>query len=606
MADNLNLKVDELDFQGIKSNLKEFLRSQDQFRDYNFEGSGLNVLLDLLAYNTYYNSFYLNMALNEAFLSTAQKRGSVVNAAKSLNYTPRSTTSASIAGTISLTVTGSPSTVTIPAYTKFSGSLEGVSFKFLTTEAITVSRSATGTYTTTATLKEGAFVRNTFVVNTLDPDQQFQLLNAAADTSTLVVRVLNSTSDTTTRTFVRADNIVSLDAESQIYHLEESSTGLYEVKFGDGIFGVALENGNVVVLEYFVSKGASANEIESLTYADSISGITGMSFVASSASSGGLEKETINQIRYNAPKAYASQNRVVTSDDYESLLLQQSIVDSVSVWGGEDNDPPAYGKVYIAIKPSAGDVLTATEKDNLISSVINPKKVLTVSTEIVDPEYIYLLIDVTVKYNPDLTVKSPASIQAIVREIINAYNTSEIGKFSKYFRFSKLSRLVDVAERSITNNDLSIRMRKEINVQLSTPTRYEINFSNPINNATDGRPASHPYGAANKITSNAFTYLGYENCYLEENGGIMRIYQAGSVENIGVLNNAGTLDYTTGKVILTSFAPSAFADGGTTLKLTAYPAEKDILPLRNQIIQINDEDITISLLNDKTISLVNR
>lgn len=606
MADNLNLKVNELDFQGIKTNLRDFLKSQDQFRDYNFEGSGLNTLLDLLAYNTYYNSFYLNMVLNEAFLNTAQKRTSVVNAAKALNYTPRSTTSAKITGTLRVTPSGSPATVTIPAYTKFAGTLEGTTFNFLNTESILITPDNGAYVASDIVLTEGTFVRNTFTVNRNDPDQKFQLLNANADTSTLVVKVLNSSVDTTTRTFVRPDNIIELTATSQTYFLEEGSEGLFQVKFGDGYFGIELENGNIVVLEYLVSKGKLANDIESINYASSISGITNITFNATSPAYGGLERETINQIKFAAPKAYEAQNRAVTVEDYKGLLLQQSIVDSVAVWGGEDNDPPEYGKVFVAIKPSVGAVLSATEKTNLIRGVINPKKILTVRTEIVDPDYIYLLIGASVKYNSDITTLGQNTIKEIIINTIKQYNDSDIDEFSKYFRYSKLSRLIDLSERSILNSDLSVRMRIEKNIQLNVRQRIEIRFSNAINSTTNGRPASHPYGVGNQITSNSFTYAGLENCYLEENNGIMRVYQIVRSERIGVASNVGTVNYSTGTVVLSNFVPSAFEDGGSTLKLTAVPQDKDILPLRNQIIQIRDEDISVIIIDDKTISLVNR
>ncbi len=606
MADNLNLKVNELDFQGIKTNLRDFLKSQDQFRDYNFEGSGLNVLLDLLAYNTYYNSFYLNMVMNEAFLTTAQKRTSVVNAAKSLNYTPRSMTSSSVTGTLTATPSGSPASITIPAYTKFTGSLDGSTYTFVNTESILIFPSSGSYVASDITLTEGTFVRNLFTVNINDPDQKFQILNTNADTSTLVVKVLNSSVDTTTRTFTRAQNIIEVNSESQVYFLEEGADGLYQIKFGDGTFGVALENGNVVVLEYLVSKGSLANDIESLTYSGSISGVTNISFVANSAASGGLEKENISSIKFNAPKAYEAQNRAVTTEDYKTLLLQQSTVGSVSVWGGEDNDPPEYGKVFVAIKPSTGTALTATEKLNIIRNVINPKKVLTVRTEIVDPEYIYLIIDASVKYESDKTTLSQNSIKEIVIDTIKLYNSSDIDEFSKYFRYSKLSRLIDLSERSILNSDLSVSMRVEKDIQLGQSQRVEIKFSNPINSTTDGRPSSHPYGVGNQVTSNAFTYNELENCFIEENNGIIRIYQLVNTDKIGVISNAGTINYTTGTIILSSFSPSAFADGGTTLKITAIPEDKDILPLRNQIIQIRDSDISVTMIDDKTISLVNR
>jgi len=605
MAIDNNLRVDELNFDGIKTNFKRYLQAQDQFRDYNFDGSGISALLDLLAYNTYYNSFYLNMVASEAFLPTAQKRNSVVNLAKSLNYTPRSTTSATISGTLTLTAPAAPASILVPAYTEFSGTIDGKTYKFLNTVASTVS-ATNGVYSTTINLKEGKLITTRYTVNLNDADQRFLIQNTNVDTSTISVSVLNSISDSTSRTFATQENLVEINSTTKVYFLEEVEDGQFEIKFGDGTFGISLDNSNIVVISYLISSGSLANDIQTLSYASTISGVTAATFVASDPAIGGNDRETISQIKFNAPKAYEAQNRVVTTEDYEALLLKQSSVDSVVVWGGEDNDPPTYGRVFIAIKPSVGEVLTPTEKQNLINTIIKPKKILTVATEIVDPEYLYLLIDLEVKYESTNTNLSASALETIVKGIVTTYNTAEINQFSKYFRYSKLSRLVDVAERSILNSSMTIRISKEVSIQLGVETRYDIVFANAINNTTYGRPSTHPYGIGNKVTSNAFTYSGYTNCYLEENNGIMRIYQLVATQNIGIVNNAGTLDYDTGKIVLTSFAPSAFADGGNTLKLTAYPAEKDILPLRNQILSIRDADITASMVNDRSISLVNR
>lgn len=605
MASDNNLKLDALDFQGIKTNFKSYLQAQDQFRDYNFEGSGLNVLLDLLAYNTYYNSFYLNMVAAEAFLPTAQKRNSVVNLAKSLNYTPRSVTSASISGTATVTVTGSPTNVTIPAYTSFTGSVDGVSYNFLNTTSVIITPSS-GVYSSAMSLKEGRYINRRYTVNLNDPDQRFLIPNKNVDTATLTVSVLNSFVDSTVRTFSKVTSLVEVASTTRVYYIEEVEDEQYEIKFGDGIFGVALDAGNIVVLEYLVSNGSLANDIQTLTYADAISGVTSINFVSTDPATGGADRESINQIKFNAPKAYEAQNRVVTADDYKTLMLQQATVDSCVVWGGEDNDPPTYGKVFIAVKPKVGDVLTATEKLNLINSVINPKKILTVTSEIVDPEYTYIIIDATVKYLSDSTIMSPAEIKQLVINTIKTYNTDEINQFSKYFRYSKLSRLIDTTERSILSNVMSARMRKEIDVQLGVSTRYEISFSNAIDNATNGRPTTSAYGVGNKLTSNAFTFGGYSNCFLEDNNGLIRIYRVLGLDNIAVSINAGTINYTTGKIVLTNFAPTAFNDGSTTLKVTAVPQDKDILPLRSQIISIRDADISVTMLDDKSISLVNR
>jgi len=605
MAIDNNLKIDELSFDGIKSNFKNYLRAQDQFRDYNFEGAGISVLLDLLAYNTYYNSFYLNMVASESFLSTAQKRNSVVNLAKSLNYTPRSVTSSSISGTINVTTIGSPTAILIPAYTKFSGIIDGKTYIFSNVDAKTL-YNVSGAYTGTVTLKEGSLIKTRYTVNSSDMEQRFLIPNQNIDTTTLTVSVLNSSSDSTSKTFTPADNLVSLNSTSQVYFIEEVEDRQYQVKFGDGIFGMGLDNGNVVVLSYLVSNGTSANDINALTFNDSIAGVASITFTAADPASGGADIETTAQIKFNAPKTYESQNRAVTADDYKALLLKQSTVDSVVVWGGEDNDPPTYGKVYIAIKPTSGEVLTPTEKNNLIKSVISPKKILTISTEIVDPEYLYIIMTSTVKYEANKTILSSSDLVDLVTNTIQLYNTDDINQFGKYFRYSKLSRLIDMSEASILNNDTSTLMRKELNVQLNIPTKYEINFSNAIDNASDGRSTTQPFGIGNKIYSNVFSYAGYDTCRLDENNGIIRIYRTEKNESIAVLLNAGSVNYSTGKIILNSFTPTAFADGGNTLKLTATPANKDILPLRNQILSIRSEDITVNMIDDNSISLVNR
>ena len=276
------------------------------------------------------------------------------------------------------------------------------------------------------------------------------------------------------------------------------------------------------------------------------------------------------------------------------------------MWGGEDNDPPSYGKVFIAIKPTTGDVLTATEKINLINSIINPKKVLTIQTEIVDPDYVYIEVSTSVNYDAKKTSLSSDSIKSLVLATIQNYSLTELDTFGTYFRYSKLSRLIDFSERSILSSVTTAQMRKELDVQLGVGTRYEINFSNAIDNATNSRPSTHPNGVGNKVTSNSFTLGGFSNCFLEDNNGIIRIYRVLGIENIPVSVNAGSINYDTGKIILTNFAPTAFNDGGTTLKITAAPQNKDILPLRGQILSIRAADIDITMVDDNSLSLVAR
>jgi len=608
MTTPTDLRLDGLNFAEIRENFKAFLQSQNQFRDYNFDGSGLSTLLDVLAYNTYYNSFYLNMVSTESFLSTAQRRSSVVNLARSLNYVPRSTSSAKIICNLTATPSaGTPSTLTLPKYTRFEAIIEDVSYYFLTQEALTFIRDGNGEYVLEdVTLIEGSLVTEKYIKNTSDSDQRFLINNETVDTTTITVRVLNSNSDSTTRVFTRATNVVNVESDSLVYFIEEVEDGKFELFFGDGVIGVALQNGNLVYIEYLLSSGSLANDVTSLSLASSVSGVGDVAVEVTQSSYGGDERESIDRIKFNAPKSYASQNRVITTEDYASLVLQQPNVDSVVVWGGEDNDPPYYGKVFIAVKPKVGTSLTVSEKENIIRSAINPKKMLTIETEIVDPEYIYLIVDSTVKYDGTQKLLTTTNLENIIRNIISNYSSNEIGGFSKYFRYSRLSRLIDTCERSILSSILNIRMRKEISTQLNLGAFYEINFANPIDSITSERAIEHPFNAGNKIISNEFTYDGFPTCFMEENGGIMRIYRKSGASFISVVDNIGTVDYESGKVNLNGFNPQAYADGGTTLKLTAYPAEMDLLPLRNQVIQIRDTDVSVTLIDDNTISLTKR
>ena len=606
MAENTNLKVDGLDFATIRDNLKLYLRSQSQFQDYNLDGSGISTIIDLLAYNTYYNSVYTNMVASEAFLATAQKRNSVVALAGSLNYTPRSVTSAKMTGTLTLTAVGTPASISVPSGTRFEAAIDGRVFFFINREPVTVFGSA-GVYSqANVTLTEGRLVNEKYTYDILTPNQRFVINNANVDTSTLQVRVVNSSSDSTTRIYTKSDSAIALTGVSEVYFLEEIEDGKFELFFGDNIIGKALSHGNIISLDYVVSNGALGNGIQTVALNSSISGVVDATFTPVDQASGGEDRESIERIKFNAPKAYASQNRAVTSEDYSALILREPNVGSVLVWGGEDNDPPAYGKVFLAIRPKVGEVLTATEKQNLIDSVIKPKKVLTVSAEIVDAEYIYLQLDARVNYDPEQTILAESNIRQIVLNTITTYNDQDLNQFSKFFRYSKLSRIIDTCERSIQSSTLTVRLRKEIDVQLNSSARYIINFSNPINDVTRGRPSIHPFGVQNQITSNEFSYGGFNRCFLEDNNGIIRIYRISGNDNVGVSQNVGTINYDTGLIVLNDFRPTAFLDGGVTLKVIANPKEKDILPLRGQIVNILDDDIDVTLINDKNISLVRR
>ena len=605
MATPTNLKIDGINFQQIRENLKNFLKNQDQFRDYNFDASGLSTLLDILSFNTYYNSFYVNMVATETNLTTAQRRNSIVNLASSLNYTPKSKTAAKIVGTIKLTVTGSPSSVTLPRYTRFNAVDDGVTYTFVTQEPLTFTSLSNYTLNDIQ-LIQGRNVQEQYIVNNNNSNQRFLINNPDVDTETLLVRVQTSTTIGTLRVFEKALNFVEITGETLAYFLKEVEDEKYEIQFGDSVIGVALDNDNIVIIDYLVTEGAAANQIREIALVSTVAGVSDAVFTANDVASGGEDRESKERVKFAAPKFYTAQNRAVTVEDYRALLLNAPNVGSVVVWGGEDNDPPYYGRVFIAIKPTEGETLTSTEKDSIIKTILKNKKILTIQNEIVDPEFIFVSVVADVNYDPEQTVSTETSVKSKILEIIKNYNDTDINQFSKYLRYSKLSRLIDTCERSILSCNLNLTMYKELDVQLGQVARYEINFSNPISSITLGRPVVHPYGVGFQVTSSAFSYNGFNNCFLEDNNGIIRIFRRVEQTIFGVLQNAGTVNYNTGKIILTDFNPTSIAAGGVTLKIFANPAKLDILPLRGQIVSIRDADITVNLTNDKEISLVKR
>ena len=606
MATNTNLRIDGLEFNQIKENLKEYLKNQDQFNDYDFESSGLNVLIDTLAYNTYYNAFYANMATNETMLSTAQKRNSVVALANSLNYVPRSASSAKLQGRLTLYPSATPASINVPAGTIFYSNDGGDIVNFVTTSATVVFPTNGAYFIDNLILTEGSYVQETYTYDSQDKTQRFLINNPNADTSTLQVRVIASSTDTTSTIYTKSESVIGLDNESEVYFIKEVEDGKFEISFGDDILGSGLSDGNLVRFNYIVSKGSLGNGIKNVVLGSTIQGVDAALFVSNELSSGGQEPESIERIKFNAPKFYATQNRCVTAEDYAALVLQEPNVASAVVWGGEDNDPPTYGKVYIAIKPVSGEILTSVEKQVIIDTIINPKRVLTVGTEIVDPEYTYLGINITSNYNSDQTIATEADLQQTILNTVAKYNDERINQFSKYFRYSELTRLIDLSDRSILSTSMELKMNKEFDVQLNSPAKYVIDFSNAINDVTRGRPSLHPYGVQNQITSNEFSYGGFDNCFLEENNGIIRVYRISGNDNVGVSQNVGTVDYDSGKITLNDFRPTAIADGGVTLKIRATPRVRDIISLRGQIIVIRQEDVTVTLIDDKTISTARR
>lgn len=487
---NTNLRIAEVDFDQIKTNLKNYLRNQAEFSDFDFDGSGMSVLLDVLAYNTHYMGMYLNFVGNEMFLDTAQLRASIMSLAKLTNYIPTSRRGAK--ATINVTVTpgvgedNSAATLVLPKYTRFfSTPIDGVSYTFLNTDAQLAYKGNNNTYIfNNVEITQGIEVTQTYNVTQINEKRRFLIPTSNIDTSTLVVTVQESDVDNTTTLYTYAGDFNNIQANSTVYFLEENSdaNGTYTIYFGDGYIGKRPVNNNIVQLVYLETTGSDANKAQIFTAVDGVGAYTANVDVATVyAAAGGSEKETIEEVRYRAPIYYTTQNRAITKDDYAALIQKDyPYIESVSVWGGDENDPPVYGKVFISMKPRENYELSLIEKERIVNDIIRSRSVMTVTPEIVDPDYTYLKINAKVNYNPNLTSKSEAELQATVRNAILTYRNTDLKKFDSTFRKSKLQRLIDTCDTSVISSSLDILVQKQFIPTIGGIKNYSFNFNMPL------------------------------------------------------------------------------------------------------------------------------
>ena len=488
MADsNTVLRIAELDFDAIKTNLKEYLRNQSQFSDYDFDGSGLNILLDVLAYNTHYMAYYLNMVGNEMFLDSATLRNSVVSHAKNMNYLPTSVRGAVAKVNILATdPDSSQSTLTIPAYTEFqSQQVDGINYTFVTLTAQTATRNvSSNTFTfNNVTLKQGEKLTYNVSVTNSNTKRRFVIPNANIDTTTLLVSVQTSTLDSTRNAYVLSEDITAANSNSKIYFLEEDASGQYAIYFGDGYLGKNLANGNIVQLSYLASDGEGANKANSFTLVSTLGSpaISNVIVSSISAAAAGSSRESIDQIKFSAPKFYTTQNRAVTVNDYGTIILKDyPNVQSVSVWGGEDNDPVQYGKIFISMNPKVGYAISDTEKARIIDEIIKNRSVLTVTPEIVDPKYTYIKVYADVHYDAAKTVLNNEELKSLVRSTILNYSSTDLGNFNSTFRFSRLQKQIDTTDTSFLSSNMKIEVQKRFEPTLNVAKNYDLDYNMPL------------------------------------------------------------------------------------------------------------------------------
>jgi len=591
------LEISELDFDGIKANLKTFLSQQNEFTDYDFEGSGMSTLLDVLAYNTHYLGYNANMLANEMYLDSADLRSSVVSLAKQVGYTPTSCTSST--ATIDVLVNNaSGASLTMSRGTKFTTTVDGQAYSFVNNADVSINPVSNVYKFSNLVVHEGSYLNYKYTANTSDIDQRFIIPNDSVDTTTLTVKVQESSSDATTNTYTLATGITGINATSKVYFLQEVEGGRFEVYFGDGVTGKAIADGNIVILDYINCNRDAPNGATTFALSGTIGGFSSATVTTISNASGGTGLESIASIKYNAPRDYSAQDRAVTAEDYKTLVKSlYANAQAVQVYGGEDAATPDYGKVYISIKAKSGSNLTTATKESIVQS-LKQYAVASVTPVIIDPETTYITLVVNFKYNSGVTTKDVTTLQTNVLTKIASYNNNTLEDFAGMFRYSKLIENINNADTSILSNITTVKMYKYITPTLNSGLKYTLNYNNALYNPHSGHNAS----AGGVISSTGFKINNDSSVnehFLDDDGaGNLRAYYLSGTARVYTDSTYGTVNYTTGEVVLTSAHITSISnvDGtaSTQIRVFATPSSNDIVPVRNQVLSIDTSNSTIT------------
>ena len=591
------LNVTELDFENIKTNMKEFLKNQDHLQDFDFEGSAMSVLIELLAYNTHYQSYYLNMIANEMFLDSAILRSSVVSKAKHLNYLPQSKTAATAQIDLEIFPYDNPVSVVLDRKTRFESSVDRDKFIFVPEKTYTLPRTynhSTGNYEykkTGIVLKQGIPAKYKWNVDTKNPTQRYIIPNPNIDTTTLIVRIQYSVNSDYSEIYDLAKDTSRISGEDNIYYLQEIEDKLWEIYFGDGVLGKQLENGNIVHIEYLTTQADAANHCSTFNCTTSINGYSDYKIDTRMKAIGGDQEESIDSIRFNAPRTFEGQNRAVTIRDYKTVVPKLfPNAQSISIWGGEDNIPPYYGRVMIAIKPDDGYYMSETVKSRIENEIKDEWGIVSIQPMIVDPEYTMLQLDIVVRYDEMLTILSADQIEKKVEEVIYDYNNDELSMFDNYFRYSKFMSMIDATDDSITNNLTRLKLKKELKPSLNTVASYELYFNNPI-----------------KPSTLQTTYFDVGNPHVDGSVPNNRYFADDGMGNINLnivigeteqtyVSKIGSINYEKGIIKINSVKINWYE--GDTIDFIVLPQNNDIVPQRNQILSIDMMDLKIAVQDD--------
>lgn len=582
MASNSALVVSDLDFDSIRSNLQNYLKSQTRFKDYDFDGSNLSVLLDILSYNTYMNNFYTNMAISESFLDSAQIRDSIVSRAKELNYTPRSNRSSVAYVDIQISPNNSPSTITIPKGTSLSSRIDNDVYIFSTDTSIIVTPADNYTASNTA-IYEGFYVTEQFLVDTSIENQKFILNNDSIDTESLSVSVQTSNTDTTNSAFIQAYSFLGLSSNSEVFFVQASSKNRYELIFGDGVIGKPLINGNIISATYRISKASDPNSASVFKPNAAIAGYPTSMITVNTVTPayGGAERESNASIKYNAPRHYQIQERAVTTEDYKLILMQQyPNIRAVNVYGGETVYPPQYGVVFVSFDLNEYEGIPENIK-SAVSSFLKSKMPISIQPYVISAEYTYIDIVADIQYNINKSTKTTGDIQSIVSNSVKTYNSDNLDNYDITFRYSKLAAAIDNSDPSIVSSNLIARIFKKISPELNTEVNISLDFQNTL----------HP----SSLFSSSFTYSNTTAYFKDDGNGYLSIVSIINGNETILHPTAGTVDYNSGIIILNIPSSGISSFSGDGIKIYSETAVKDFSVIKNTILMIKDEDITVNV-----------
>jgi hypothetical protein len=586
-----NVNLTSLDFDTLKSSLKVFLEGNEEFQDYDFDASNMSVLLDLLAYNTQLNAFYLNMIGNEMFLDSAQLRDSVVSHAKELNYLPRSFRSAY--ANIDLTITSTDldkTIITVPKGTSFTSRSGSKNYTFVTDQNIVIN-GVDGTFTkSNICIYEGDYITDSYVINDSTP-VRYLLTNRTVDTNSITVSVIED-NGATTLSYTVASSLFDLDETSQVFFIQAGEDEKYEIVFGDGVIGRKPKDNSVVVIDYRASSGELPNGLRLFTSDGSINGESTITIVVNEAAKGGAVSESVTSIKFNAPRAFTRQERAITASDYETLLTSNfSEINDIVAYGGEEASPPRYGKVIISVDLQDSDLLPPSNRD-IYTSFIKQRSPLSIDPVFVAPTYTYLDVVTNVRYNINETSLSPNDIETLVTSAILNYNTDNLDGFKKTLRYSQFLAVIDDAAEAVISNDTEVRMVKRIIPTLNTLQNISVDFATSLRNDISTKGEIHPQDEVNIITSSQFQYKGLTAFFEDDGNGILRIMTLSGDNHVGI-EEIGTVDYDLGMIQINSFSPESFT--GNYVKIFATVRDRDIAATKNTILSVANEDIRITV-----------